>query len=658
MNQFKIKKVKASNFLCFGEDGFEVDFESFGNIILLQGRNLDNVSEKEEDQLCSNGVGKSSIGESIVYGITGKTVRKFKKNEQMINNKSGKKLCVEIWVDDLKIVRKISPTSLKVYDVSGEDPVDLTKGTMSETQALIESKLGFNSSHQSLINLLILTDNNSGSFLESDGPSKRKMVESYLELEQYAEYSKSASDALKEQKNRIKEIQKEYDVIEIYLEDSKSRYESDKELDSKWENDKKLELESLISKFKNKQNELANTDNGKALIEYENAQIQIKELNQNLSLKDSLIKNLYNELQSLKLNLTSLNDKKSSINNNLQIIKNKSINSKNQIEMNKSIIDNLDLQKCKKCGNFDEETSKKCQSIIDTEKSNIVCFEQEFKTILPELTTINSDISELNKNIEIKEKEYKNFQSEFDLMRNKVSNLLKINKPVNSVNEKIIEEQILELKNQILAKKSESDGDSPYITILDKDLKDIEKNKQSLEEKKKELDEVSSQLSYYEFWVKAFGEQGIRKFVIDGIIPSLNDRIHYWLNYLIDNKITLKFDNELNEKIERNPSDGEEFVYDAMSGGERRRLNLAVSQAFSYITTLATGSCPSLSFLDEVATNIDQVGVNNVYQMIKELSKERQILVTTHDKNLLDLLNADNCDVINLIKQNGVTKIN
>ena len=47
MSEFKIKKIKAKNFLCFGEEGIEVDFETKGNIILLQGRNLDNISENE-----------------------------------------------------------------------------------------------------------------------------------------------------------------------------------------------------------------------------------------------------------------------------------------------------------------------------------------------------------------------------------------------------------------------------------------------------------------------------------------------------------------------------------------------------------------------------------------------------------------------------------
>jgi len=162
-------------------------------------------------------------------------------------------------------------------------------------------------------------------------------------------------------------------------------------------------------------------------------------------------------------------------------------------------------------------------------------------------------------------------------------------------------------------------------------------------------------LPYYEFWVKAFGDSGIRKFVVDGIIPALNAKTAYWLDFLIDGKIKLTFDNQLEEKIERNPADGDPFVYYAMSGGERRRLNLAVSQAFAHVMMLNSGTSPSLVFLDEVTTNIDPIGVQGVYNMIVELSKEKQIFIVTHDRDLLDLVSG--CETINLVRKDGFTRL-
>jgi DNA repair exonuclease SbcCD ATPase subunit len=162
-------------------------------------------------------------------------------------------------------------------------------------------------------------------------------------------------------------------------------------------------------------------------------------------------------------------------------------------------------------------------------------------------------------------------------------------------------------------------------------------------------------MPYYEFWVTGFGDKGIRSFIIDEKLPALNARINYWLQFLIENKLQLKFDKEFEPTIERNPVDGDPFVYSATSGGERRRINLSISQAFGYITMMSADIFVNMISLDEVALNVDLQGVHGIYKMINELARDRQVLVTTHDPNLLDLL--DNCDVINVVKKDGFTTL-
>ena len=70
---------------------------------------------------------------------------------------------------------------------------------------------------------------------------------------------------------------------------------------------------------------------------------------------------------------------------------------------------------------------------------------------------------------------------------------------------------------------------------------------------------------------------------------------------------------------------------------------------------ISSGMCPSLVFLDEVTTNIDQIGVVGVYNMILELAKDRQVFITTHDQNLLEML--EGCELINLEKRKGFTRL-
>ncbi len=175
------------------------------------------------------------------------------------------------------------------------------------------------------------------------------------------------------------------------------------------------------------------------------------------------------------------------------------------------------------------------------------------------------------------------------------------------------------------------------------------------DKKKAEIQDAELLLPYYKFWTYAFGDDGIRKFVIDGIVPALNSQVAYWLDILIDGNIRLEFDNLLEETITRVPHGEDPFVYYAMSGGERRRLNLAVLQAFAHIMMLNSGASPNIVFLDEVAINIDTNGIEGVHHMIRELAQDKYVFVTTHDPTLLDLL--DGCQVLELERRDGFTRI-
>jgi exonuclease SbcC len=219
----------------------------------------------------------------------------------------------------------------------------------------------------------------------------------------------------------------------------------------------------------------------------------------------------------------------------------------------------------------------------------------------------------------------------------------------------VVKEQIDELKRRLDSKRDELVNHDPYADIIAQTKAEIDVLIVKADAVRAEITVNEELLPYYNYWVHGFGDDGIRAFIIDEILPALNARINYWLQFLIENKIKLVFDNKFDVTIERNPSDGDPFVYNATSGGERRRINLAISQAFSHVMMLSSGVVPSLCSLDEVALNVDLPGVHGIYAMINELAKDRQIFVTTHDPNLTDLLNS--CDVITVVKENGFTTI-
>ena len=313
----------------------------------------------------------------------------------------------------------------------------------------------------------------------------------------------------------------------------------------------------------------------------------------------------------------------------------------------------------------------KCRGII--EKENIASYVSGLNI---EISNINIDIKSFvesakeigKKSEELKEKQKKvlAYQNQFltkinkadtemRQLRSELTQASQVREPKADSSEFLLQQQIEDIKKQIEAKKVELSGRSPFQDIIDNDVIELENSINTAESKEKEVKELEAELPYYDYWISGFGENGIRKWVIDGIIPELNNRINYWLQFLIDNKITLTFDNQLNEKIERNPVDGNPYIYHAMSTGQRRRLNLAVSQSFAHIMMISSGSVPSIVFLDEISTNIDPLGVQGIYNMICELSEDKKVFVTTHDPDLLRMLQGS--DVIKLTHEKGFTKL-
>ena len=75
------------------------------------------------------------------------------------------------------------------------------------------------------------------------------------------------------------------------------------------------------------------------------------------------------------------------------------------------------------------------------------------------------------------------------------------------------------------------------------------------------------------FWEKAFSEQGVIKHIISNILDYFNERCTYYLSYLTNSKYSVEFDEELNEIITTN---GSQIQYISLSGGEKRKINLAI----------------------------------------------------------------------------------
>lgn len=152
--------IKIKSFLSVDE--INLDLRNLG-LTLVRGIN------KYEPKFESNGSGKSSLFDSIIWCLLGYTTRDV---NHVTNENSDVGASVELSLrinsDDFKIIRTENPKILKIYQ-NGED---ISGTTYTKSQAILNEKLGW-ISYDTLISIVILSQGLPGRFT-SLKPKDRK----------------------------------------------------------------------------------------------------------------------------------------------------------------------------------------------------------------------------------------------------------------------------------------------------------------------------------------------------------------------------------------------------------------------------------------------------------------------------------------------------
>lgn len=175
--------------------------------------------------------------------------------------------------------------------------------------------------------------------------------------------------------------------------------------------------------------------------------------------------------------------------------------------------------------------------------------------------------------------------------------------------------------------------------------------------------ELEYKVSVYEFWVKGFGNQGIRNYVIDNKLPYLNLKIAEYISYLTNDTANVHVSSqkqlasgESRDKISvaiQNPfgADG----YGGSSGGERRRVDIATLFALGDLAALESNAQVELRLLDEPFESLDGPGNEQVVRLLNQLvvPRSKTVLVMSHDDQLKPLFQNS----IRVVKKNGISRI-
>lgn len=567
-------------------------FKSFGNneqVLVLN-------TEKGELILLvgNNGAGKSSLLDSFDYTLYGKTRGKKKRWSTLStlpNRINGELLNRVKFISNgvnVEVKRGISPSILELW----ENGVLNERAGKSNIDEKIEDYIGIDlETFKSFISLSI---NDFKNFISLSNEEKQLLLDKLFNLEVINILNGILKDIAKNNKVRAASFDSEIRTLD----------------------DSIASIQRSIDKAIERQKEEA-----RLALEREKEDIQAEidritgEMN---SRKD--------DYKSLKEKMDKIKEKDSELSDEMDKEKRQLINCQNDIKNVQRELDLYDSGKCPTCKtDFDSVHFANLRTALEEKKLGFENIKAEIEANVTKVrerqvklkglsettTTSFNDLSYL----------LKNYKSEIDkLTQKKASQTVPVN-TAPSVN-------IQEFQNTIEELEEKKVVSSDNITVC----------------KEKDL--------YYKELNRIFGEDGVKKSIISGIIKPIN-------HFIAENikKMGLPFEVKLDETFTAEIKQlGSVIEHDSLSTGEQKLTNISI--LIAYLKLIRTKKHINILFLDEVFSSVDIDNIQRILVLLKSFANEYNInIFVVHHA----VLNQEMFDRILLIEKNifsSITEVN
>lgn len=593
MKYINFERVTIKNFLSVGETPVCVDFNTGLNIIT--GNNKDKVDRR-------NGVGKSTVADSIYFAIFGTTLRELKK-DHIVNNitQRGCEVVLSFNVNDdgnisrYKLVRKLAPSKCFLY----KNDEDITRDSIQNTSEYVIKLL--NTSPDVFQNCVIMTVNNAIPFMAKKKLDKRKFIEGIFNLQVF-------SDMLNKARTEYNNVVRELDI-------ECAKYE---EIST-----------SLNTQIEQRQSRVE--DNKRALIKLnarrDNNNNNIKEVNSKIE--------SYEEVDVNKLNVSI--DK---IIQTVDVIEDKIQNILTKKTECDTLI-NVNTNKIKKL-NADEAVCPVCLSKIDKKHKHYVDEQKD------SLTHDTSNLQNRSSAYTQKLKEAKSALKALDVKKQQYQ---------QAINKSIVEKQnIKNLKERLKQYQSLDNDILDDIKLLDKQDTSLDsiisEYETRLKETQKSIKHIKEQMNRLDIIKFVVSEEGVKSYIVKKILQLFNAKLAHYLKKMDSNCICV-FNEYFEEEIINEK--GKPCSYFNFSGAERKNIDLACLFAFMDIRRLQGDVAFNFSMYDELFdSSLDERGVELVIDILKERIEQHNecVMVISHRKESTKLATGE---IIFLEKQNGVT---
>lgn len=618
------KHIKIKNFMSLGN--IDLDLNNLGYV------SISGINNGLGDNAKSNGSGKSSILEAIIWNLTGDTLRGTK---DIVNRFTVGGTCVELVfkVDDIeyKIARYKDDedfgTNLKIF-ING---IDKSGKGIRDTQKILEELLP--DLDTNLLGSVIILGQGLPQKFTNNTPSGRKEI-----LEKLSKSDFMIEDIKEKLSNRKSSLSIELRKVEdtlLELESRKSVYEIELEKSNK-------ELEKLYNDTScvDYNNEMADLEINISSQESELSLAEKKVNDTNEKLQESRVRysSLDSELKSKQLDISTKYDRN-------ELVKERYAVGSQISQLEKSISEAKNVKDvCPTCG----------QKLPDVHKIDTTNLEKEIETLRVEDARLLSaiELSKENESKEINKLQESYKQLKDDLLKegqscrqsydSAVQDRDKISKSVSTL--KLQKQKLINDRENFLNNKDRLENVIKEKTDAIKQISDkILYNNVERENIKSRLDVIGKMIT--------IATRDFRGFLLSEIIEFINKRAKEYSQEVFG---TDKLDFYLNgNNIEISYCDKS---YECLSGGEKQRLDIIIQFAIRDMLVQHLDFSSNLLALDEVFDNLDSIGCQKIIDLIsKKLNDIESIFVITHHTE--DLVIPCDRELVIVKNEQGVSEL-
>ena len=594
------KRIILHNFMSFGDADLRFDDDGF---IHVSG-----VNESPLDNAKSNGSGKSSLWEAIIWVITGETIRGTK-NVVNIYGEDGCFVDIEFYIDKTRyqIIRskdhKIRKTNIQIL-VNGED---ISGKGIRDSEKILQQLLPDLTS--SLLGSVIILGQGLPQKFTNNTPSGRKETLEKLSKSDFmiedlkrrvgdrkAELTKdvrAAEDTLLtcnsrknvlqnqiiQQENLLKTLNK--DNLEESLNTLKNeKYDIVEKIDAI---DHKIDLHTAVY-------EESYTEQNKIVVE------EVQELTDLKNSYDATTLPQSKSLTELKANIAALNK---------------------QLTQMRSIKD-----VCPTCG----------QKLPDVHKPDTTSIEHELEELREDACDIEATLKDYetsyNNNMKLVKQQFadkkefhnNNLQLATENLRLLKADKSKLQSDLTSITNRITETELKLAQLQATIDNCEN--------IIRNNNESISVTESEIMYNIKQRDLAQAHLEVVNKFDTAL-KRDFRGYLLSTVISYIENRAKYYSNIIFETEnVTFCLDGNNIDISYMNKA------YENLSGGEKQKIDLIIQFSIRDMLSAQLGFTSNILVLDEVFDGLDSQGCNKVIDMIASLSDIKNIFIVTHRKDL------------------------